>query len=152
MVAVFTAACSEEATRPHIAGEISLPPQKAASDAAAVRKIQHILVGFEGSIPGKKIERSLDEAQALATEIFNKAKSNPQDFENLVRAHSDDQVPGIYELVDFGVKPEGVQFTRASMVKGFGDLAFQLRPGEVGFLKFDKEKSPYGFHILYRLP
>jgi hypothetical protein len=36
--------------------------------------VQHILIGFEGSVPGKNITRTKEAARALATEVLAKAK------------------------------------------------------------------------------
>jgi len=139
-------ACTEESK------SVALP-QSAPLQGSSVQvvKVQHILIGFAGSIPGKKIERSPEEAKRLAEDLFAQAQAAPDKFEDLVRAKSDDQVPGIYELVDFGKAPHEGQFSRGTMVQGFGDLAFRLKPGEIGLVAFDSKKSPFGFHIMKRL-
>ncbi len=114
-------------------------------------RLQHILIGFNGSIPGKTIERNLEDAQKLASEVLSKAKTNNSDFDALVREFTDDQAPGIYGLSNFGVTPQGDEFPRERMVGAFGDVGFQLKVGEVGLATYDKSKSPYGFHIIKRL-
>jgi hypothetical protein len=114
-------------------------------------QVQHILIAFEGSLPGKKVERSRLEAEKLAREIFEKAKKDPARFEDLVRSYSDDQVPGVYELVDYGMAPGANQFSRSSMVRGFGDESFRLKAGEIGLVFYDSKVSPFGFHIIKRL-
>jgi hypothetical protein len=114
-------------------------------------QVQHILIGFKGSLPGKEIQRTREEAEKLARELFEKAKAAPAKFEDLVRANSDDQVPGIYEMVDSGRAPAAGQFSRSSMVKAFGDEAFRLQVGELGFVSFDTKNAPYGYHVLLRL-
>lgn len=145
-VLILVSACTEESKTTAI-------PQSAPlqSSSAQIVKVQHILIGFAGSIPGKKIERTPEQAKALAEDLFRQATASPDKFEDLVRAKSDDQVPGIYELVDFGKAPHEGQFSRATMVQGFGDLAFRLKPGEIGMVSFDEKKSPFGFHIMKRL-
>ena len=45
--------------------------------------IQHILIAFEGTVPGKDITRSKEEAQALAQDLFERAKKG-EDFDALV--------------------------------------------------------------------
>ncbi len=145
-ILLFTSACTEEAKKT----SLPAPAPLQATQGEAI-KIQHILIGFAGSIPGKKIERTPEEAKRLAEDLFNQAKTSPDKFEELVRAKSDDQVPGIYELVDYGRAPREGQFSRATMVQGFGDLAFRLKPGEVGLLEFNEKRSPFGFHIMKRL-
>jgi parvulin-like peptidyl-prolyl isomerase len=37
------------------------------------------------------------------------------------------------------------------MVPGFGDVAFELKVGEVGLCPFDGVRSPFGFHVIKRL-
>ncbi|MDB5037616.1 MAG: prsA [Bacteriovoracaceae bacterium] len=113
-------------------------------------EVQHILIGFKGSLPGKTIERTQQEAQKLANEILVKAKAG-SDFEALVKQYTDDRAPGIYAISNTGITPEGEEFPREQMVRAFGDLGFTLKPGEIGIANFDKERSPFGFHIIKRL-
>lgn len=113
-------------------------------------EVQHILIAFEGSLPGRDLDRSLDKARELAKKVEAKAK-HEKDFEALVRAYSDDQIPGIYRLANSGLKPKTDEFARQKMVQAFGDLAFSLKPGEVGMTEFHPTNSPYGFHIIKRL-
>jgi parvulin-like peptidyl-prolyl isomerase len=37
------------------------------------------------------------------------------------------------------------------MVPAFGDVGFQLDAGQVGMASYDRDKSPYGWHIIKRL-
>ena len=113
-------------------------------------EVQHILVGFEGSLPGKKLDRTMDQARDLAEEILEKAQEG-ESFDELVKKHTDDQVPGIYAMSNNGVTPQGNEFPRGQMVAAFGDVGFQLEVGEVGLAQYDKEKSPFGFHIIKRV-
>lgn len=112
--------------------------------------VQSILVAFKGSLPGKEINRTKKEAEKLAREIFEKAKKEPQNFEELVKAQSDDQIPGIYKLANYGQELQPEEFHRSYMVKAFGDRAFKLKKGELGFVNYDPKTAPYGFHILLR--
>ena len=113
-------------------------------------EVQHVLIGFVGTVPGKNITRSQDEAKALAYQILDRAKKG-EDFGQLVQQHTDDQYPGIYRLTDHGVTPEQGEFSRDGMVKGFSDAAFSLKVGEVGISDYNKPDSPYGWHIIKRL-
>lgn len=113
--------------------------------------VQSILIAFKGSLPGKEISRSQKEAKKLALEVFEKAKENPKSFEELVKAESDDQIPGIYKLANYGQELQSEEFHRSFMVKSFGDRAFGLEKGEVGFVEYDSDHSPYGFHVLLRV-
>src|SRR5215831_3700227 len=114
-------------------------PQTAAPESAAAPsanaqpalpaghiEVQHVLIGFVGSVPGKNITRSQDEAKTLAYQILDRAKKG-EDFGQLVQQHTDDQYPGIYRLTDHGVTPEQGEFSRDGMVKGFSDTAFSLK-------------------------
>lgn len=114
-------------------------------------KVQHILVGFKGSLPGKPIERSKEEAEKLAKDILAKAKDPKVDFGALVKEYTDDQAPGIYGMSNIGVPPQGEEFPRDQMVPAFGDVGFKLQVGEVGLAEYDQQKSPYGFHIIKRI-
>lgn len=114
-------------------------------------RVQHILIAFKGSLPGKDVERTRQEAEAFALELYESLKKDPSSFEEFVRAHSDDQFPGIYQLANIGISQELGEFRRADMVKAFGDTAFELQPGEIAFVAYEPSTSPYGFHILIRL-
>jgi hypothetical protein len=127
-------------------------PQKARSEQPEHVVLQHILVAFEGSIPGKAIRRSRQDAEALAKTLYEQAKKG-EDFDKIVREHTDDSHPGIYRLANFGVEanPNQGVFSRAQMVRGFGDVGFQLDVGEIGMAAYDLETSPYGWHIIKRI-
>lgn len=114
--------------------------------------VQHILIGFQGSLPGKPVSRTREEAGTLAEEILKRAKGG-EDFDALVRQYTDDQAPGIYAMANNGVAPKpGVQmFQRGGMVKGFGDVGFSLDVGQIGMCGYDAKESPYGWHIVKRI-
>jgi len=114
-------------------------------------KVQHILIGFKGSLPGQNIERSADEAKKLAFEVFEKAKAKGADFEALVKQYSEDRPPGVYEMTNAGVAPAAGSFPREGMVPAFGNVGFKLQVGEVGIAEFDQKNSPFGYHIIKRL-
>jgi len=112
--------------------------------------IQHVLIGFTGSVPGKNITRTQDEAKKLADEIFARAKKG-EDFDGLVKKYTDDSPPGIYAMANNGVAPAAGEYARNRMVPAFGDAGFPLQVGEFGMASYDREKSPYGWHIVKRL-
>jgi parvulin-like peptidyl-prolyl isomerase len=127
--------------------------------------VQHILVGFNGSIPGKDIARTQVESQALAQKLWERARAG-EDFSQLVQEFTNDQSPGIYAMSNFSVSPtdpagppdspadsgeEETVYPRAGMVRSFGDVSFSLAPGEVGMTDFHATHSPYGWHIIKRL-
>lgn len=112
-------------------------------------QVQHILIGFQGSIPGKAITRSKDEAKTLAYEVLERAK-NGEDYDMLVRRYTEDSAPGIYGMSNRGVKPAQGEYGRDSMVPAFGNAGFPLEVGEIGIADYDPRNSPYGWHIVKR--
>ena len=119
--------------------------------------VQHILIGFKGSVRGKPVTRSKEEAEKLASEILEKAKTGA-DFDALVKEHTDDSHPGIYSMANYGLagdmnppKVADKVFQRAGMVPAFGDVGFPLKAGEVGLAPYDLKKSKYGWHIIKRI-
>ena len=131
-------------------------PAMAPTPAAASAKepehitIQHVLIGFTGSVPGKNITRTQDEAKKLAEEILARAKKG-EEFDGLVKKYTDDSPPGIYAMANNGVAPAAGEYARSGMVPAFGDAGFPLRVGEFGMASYDKAKSPFGWHIVKRL-
>jgi hypothetical protein len=127
-------------------------PAKTSKQQARYITVQHILIGFEGSVPGKPITRSSEDAEALAEEVFKKAKSG-SDFDALVKEYTDDAHPGIYKMANFGVPADRAQrvFAREQMVGAFGNVGFNLEVGEVGLAEHDPATSKYGWHIIKRI-
>jgi foldase protein PrsA len=115
-------------------------------------EVQHILIAFQGSVPGKNVTRTQSEAEALAEEILKKAKKG-EDFDALVKQYTDDAFPGRYKLTNFGVPNDASkeEYERRHMVAAFGDVGFKLKAGEVGLAKHDQATSPYGWHVIKRL-
>ncbi|MEM9410711.1 MAG: peptidylprolyl isomerase, partial [Planctomycetota bacterium] len=119
--------------------------------------VQHILIGFDGSVPGKKITRSRDEAETLAKEILAKAQAG-DDYDELVRKHTNDSAPGIYNMSNYGVPGDNTSadptqhiYQRTGMVPAFGNVGFPLNIGEIGLANYDPVESPYGWHIVKRI-
>ena len=112
--------------------------------------IQHVLIGFVGSVPGKNITRTQDEAKKLAEEILDRAKKG-EDFDALVKEYTNDSPPGIYSMSNTGVTPGPGEYSRTRMVPAFGDAGFPLQVGEFGMASYDPTRSPYGWHIVKRL-
>jgi parvulin-like peptidyl-prolyl isomerase len=135
------------------------PAPKPAAAAAAVTTpaaeperitIQHVLIGFAGSVPGKQITRTQEEAKAMAEDILARARKG-EDFDALVKQHTDDSHPGIYTLANVGVTPGQGEWARTRMVPAFGDAGFPLKVGEVGMAAYDKARSPFGWHVVKRI-
>lgn len=114
--------------------------------------VQHILIAFKGTLPQGNVTRTQKEAEALVKELIEKAKKG-EDFDALVKKYTDDQHPGIYGMSNFGVVPDQSvpEYPRNRMVKGFGDVGFSLKVGEVGLAVYDPKTSPFGWHIIKRL-
>ena len=119
--------------------------------------VQHILIGFQGSLRGKNVTRSREEAQQLALELLGRARSG-EDFATLVEQYSDDSPPGIYHMANFGQPsdtstqdPSKDVNPRQGMVPAFGNTGFPLKVGEIGMSQHDPRTSPFGWHIVKRL-
>jgi hypothetical protein len=119
--------------------------------------VQHCLIGFEGSVPGKVIVRSESEAEKLAQELLAKAQAG-DDFAALVASHTDDSPPGIYKMANTGFPgdmtssvPSNHVYARDAMVPAFGNTGFPLEVGQVGLAVYDKQNSPFGWHIVKRI-
>ncbi len=119
--------------------------------------VQHILIGFEGSVPGKEISRTKAEAEELANVILDRATQGAV-FEDLVREFSDDDPVGIYQMANYGLPgdydpPEVADkiFPRGGMVPAFGNVGFPLKLNDVGLADYDPETSKYGWHIIKRV-
>ncbi len=115
-------------------------------------QVQHILISFQGSIPDAQVTRTKDEAETLAQELFSRAKAG-ENFDALVRQHTDDQHPGIYAMTNFNIPPDTArqEYARERMVKAFGDVSFGLKVSGVGLAPYDPQTSKYGWHIIKRL-
>ncbi|HLQ66124.1 MAG TPA: peptidylprolyl isomerase [Candidatus Limnocylindrales bacterium] len=144
-----------------VSGDSTAPPAKeapvaaGASDSKAMLipahiQVQHILIGFAGSVPGKNITRTVDEAKTLAYQILARAKAG-EDFNALVKQYTDDQPPGIYSMSGSGIPPAPGEFSRDQMVPAFGNVGFAINVGEIGIADYDATKSPYGWHVIKRL-
>jgi len=114
-------------------------------------KVQHILIGAKGTVPGKNITRTMDEAKTLAYQIADRARGG-ESFDELVKANTDDAYPGIYGMANRGVTPSAQnEYGRDNMVPAFGNVGFKLAVGEIGVADFDPTTSPYGYHVIKRV-
>ena len=112
--------------------------------------VQHCLIGFQGSVPGKPITRTKEEAKELAERLFKLLKDGDK-FEEIINQFTDDSPPGIYKMTNNGVRQVPGAYARAGMVPAFGDTGFPLQVGEYGLAEHDSMKSPYGWHIVKRI-
>ena len=124
----------------------------AGAETAGVITVQHVLIGFQGSVPGKPITRTRDEAKTLAEELFQKAKAG-EDFDAMVKQYTDDSHPGIYSMADSGIPADPAKgvYPRNGMIPAFGNVGFALKAGEIGMAAYDEQASPYGWHIIKRI-
>ena len=113
-------------------------------------KVQHCLIGFEGSVRGKNITRTKEEAKKLAHEILESARKG-EDFDALVKKYTDDSHPGIYGMTNRGKPSASGYLPRDGMVRAFGDVGFPLKVGELGIADFEPARSPYGWHVIKRI-
>ena len=118
--------------------------------APAHIEVQHILIGFVGSVPGKPITRTKEQAKKLAYEVLDQARRGAN-FDTLVAKYTDDRPPGIYKMAATGVSHALGEYPRENMVPAFGDVGFSISPGNVDIADYDPAKSPYGWHIIKRL-
>lgn len=121
--------------------------------------IQHILISFGGILPGssKLIRRSQIGAEKLANEVLERAKSG-EDFDLMVTELTDDSPPGIYRIANYDQEvfmegPDQARWVRprTGLVKGFGDVGFSLKVGEIGMAEYSASDSPFGWHIIKRI-
>lgn len=156
-----------QTSKPAEAAESGTPASKPAGKSAKVApgtmpvkpkinpqhvQVQHILIGFKGSVRGKEITRTKDEAKALAYQILEEARKGT-DFNLLVEKFTDDSPPGIYGMSNHGVPPnkEAGEYARGGMVPAFGNVGFAISPGNIDVADYDPNTSPYGWHIIKRL-
>lgn len=147
ILTVAAIGCSKEKTEPE---ETAAVEEMAPEPDYIV--VQHILIGFSGSVPGKPIKRTPEEAGTLAGELLERAQGG-EDFDVLVAEFSDDGAPGMYRMMNFGKGGDiGNQiYPRDKMVPAFGDVGFPLDVGGIGLAPFDPQSSPYGWHIVKRI-
>ena len=138
------------------AGSLSLmmaaaeaPQPKPAAEPDRI-EVQHILIAFTGTLPGKPIQRSQQEAKALAYDILARAKKG-EDYDALVKQYTDDSAPGIYGMSNLGMPPLQGEYPRDKMVRAFGDVGFKLKVGEIAVADYDPKTSPFGYHIIKRV-
>jgi len=145
LLAVFSAGCGGSQTQ----GLVSRPADWQESKIVTV---QHILIGFEGSVPGKDVSRTRAEAEVLANDLLRRAKAG-EDFDMLVEEYTDDSTPGVYQMANRGevADKERLVFERGQMAPYFGDVSFSLAVGAFGIAPYHEDKCKYGWHVIKRL-
>ena len=129
----------------------AVTPPAAATEPEHIQ-VQHVLIGFKGSVPGRPITRTQEEAKALAYDILARAQ-NGEPFDSLVVKYTDDSPPGIYGMSNKGIPADASkgEYSRTGMVPAFGDVGFKLAVGAIGVADYDPRTSPYGYHVIKRL-
>jgi len=109
-------------------------------------QVQHVLISWKDAPAARAdrtdpraMERSKAEADKLAKEILGKARAHG-DMAKLMKEYSED--PGSKDTA----KPYEVS-ADTPYVESFKDMALRLKPNEVGLVK-----SPFGWHIMKRVP
>lgn len=138
-----TAAKGKEAAMP---GPMPVKPEVTPQHV----QVQHILIGFAGSVSGKDIRRTKEEARKLAYDILERARKS-EDFLELVVKYTDDSPPGVYGMSGVGIAPGPDEYARDRMVPAFGNVGFNISPGNIGIADYDPKTSPFGWHIIKRL-
>lgn len=131
-------------------GDMAKEETKNSGKEPDVITVQHCLIGFEGSVPGKPITRTKEEAKELAERLLKLLKDGDK-FEEIINQFTDDSPPGIYKMTNNGVSQVPGAYPRGGMVPAFGDTGFPLQVGEYGLAEHDSNKSPYGWHIVKRI-
>lgn len=123
--------------------ELAARPEKAATQV----RVRHILIAFEGT--GTGAARTKDAAEQLTAELLQRLRAG-EDFEALMREHSDDPGPGVYTMTTGASSPPAV-FGRTEMVPAFGNVGWRLDVGEIGVAPYDPRNSQFGWHIIQRV-
>lgn len=153
---IATGALAQDAPQTQTAPSAQTAPAEKPSDGDKAEaepehiKVQHILISFKGKVDkAKNVTRTKKEAEALAAEVFERAKT--EDFDALVKEYTNDSYPGIYKMTNNGAPIQAGAAKRSGMVRAFGDVAFGLAVDEVGMANYSAGSSPYGWHIIKRL-
>ena len=152
MLALTGGCTKENASRPKSGTEKKHAGKTMIGSEPERIEVQHILISFQGAIPGDSVARTMEEANRLAYELLKRARAG-ENFGALVKEYSDDQFPGIYRMSNAGIEPDLTkqEYSRDKMVKAFGDVGFSLGVGEIGIAAYDSTASKYGWHVIKRL-
>ena len=168
-LALVTVACNAEGDARNVEPDPSIPPstnpdvQKLRQHIAELQtrpekdeqriEVAHILISYAGA-PRTQATLSMEEAEQLAAEIYQRAKQPDADFRALMKEHSEDPGPGVYAMfMDPAARQQG-DFPRrgpGGMVPAFGDVGWRLSVGEIGVAGQHPQNSPFGWHIIQRV-
>lgn len=120
---------------------------RAEAGDAAIR-VRHLLIGFAGS--GAGATRTREEAESLAAELWQWCEDGAT-LEDLLSDDSLEVGSDTYTVRAPGAVVSGA-VSRDALVPGFGDVAWRLDVGQIGVCPHDPQSSPYGWHLIQRLP
>jgi len=112
--------------------------------------VRYLLIGFVGSVPGVIVTRSQSEAEALANDVYVRARGG-EDFGDLTETYSDSPSRDTVHVANYGVMLEAGEYQRNTLVKNFGDTAFALSPDSVGLAAYDPADNPFGWFVILRV-
>lgn len=142
--AAQTAPSTDEADKADEADEAASSPRlgdvNTTAHAADQVVARHILIAWRGALGARGVSRDREEALALAQELRARLLAG-EDFARLARRWSN----------DMGTSRQGGSlgaFGRGEMQRAFEDAAFSLPVGALS----EPVESPYGFHLIERLP
>ena len=149
LAALIVAGCDAPSTPPPAPPPPPPPPAAPAKAEPEHILVQHVLISFAGANPRIPQKRSKEEAEALAKEVFERAKKG-EPFDRLM-GQSDDTGPGQYGMSNHKIPPGQGERPRQGMVPAFGNVGFQLGVGEVGLAGYHPTDSPFGWHVIKRV-
>jgi len=120
------------------AGEDPAACPKKPDSADPAIKVAHVLIGWTGSLPGKKLERTPAQALELAKQVAHLARVPGADFVQLMWKHSGDSGPGVYDLSEE---------TKGRYMPEFSAMGLSLGVGQV-----DVVATQFGYHVMKRVP
>lgn len=141
LLVLFAVACSDPPDDTPLGRETAAIMARPEQQVDKV-KLQHVLLAFVGAMRGSESGHTKDEAQALAADVLARARAG-EDFNALVIQYSGDEGPGVYTLT---------QDNRDDYADAFGDIGFRLNVGEIGIAAYNHKTSPFGWHVIKRLP
>jgi parvulin-like peptidyl-prolyl isomerase len=108
-------------------------------------EVSHILIAFKGASRSRQA-RTKDEAEALTAAVLARALAG-EDFEALMREHSNDPGAGTYLMSTDG----SAGYPRSGMAPAFGDTGWRLAVDQIGVAGYHPQRSGFGWHIIKRV-
>jgi hypothetical protein len=120
--------------------------------------LDRILISYRGNPFRIASNRSLEEAQSLARRVYEQARSGAK-FDELRNAHSDDRLgpkhlaSGPYILLNYDIDisptmPETPRMKRGDMGRRLGDIAFEMRPGDIALVEYHAKDYSAGYEVI----